>query len=222
MGRPRKAAAMSTMIIGPAAAARPGLSAAAAAVRAGSDGGPARRSAAGRAARSRGRDPGAGPRPPPPRPGLLRSSVVMKRTLMTRNPAAMIRTTSRLGRKPTQLVRRRKGGPGEGQRAHAEGQGQARGQHRRDGLRGPFQRPGRNIPVARAMCFFSRERDRRGDERRRQDQVFDPDARILNPVWRNRLATSSTRRRAARAKMDRTPGNPLPYGRRGRAYWPRA
>ncbi len=82
--------------------------------------------------------------------------VVTKRTLMTRNPAAMISTTARLGRKPTLSA-----GPNA---VHTNDRALTPKANVRAEARTavtvsakPFKRSGRNMPVARARCFFSRD-----------------------------------------------------------------
>ncbi len=155
MGRPKKAAAMRTMIIGPEAAALRGRRNAPAAARAGAGTVPPAVTSW-----TRGSKPKKRPRTTAASPAQSLASFfpipVMKRTLMARKPAAMIMTTARFGRNPTRsdaakaftandsaLVPKASVSPDARAAVTASA--------------GPFRRAGRNIPVARARCLFSRD-----------------------------------------------------------------
>ncbi len=90
-----------------------------------------------------------------PQRAFFFSSVVMKRRLMARKPAAMMRTTSRFGRNPTRSAAvnaflANDSALNPKARVSPEARAALTVAAR------PFRRSGRNIPVAKARCFFSR------------------------------------------------------------------
>ena len=213
---------MSRTIIGPAAAAKTGCSASWTAVSAGIDAVPPPVSSWARGSKPR-KSPRTAAATAATDPGLLLSSVVTNRTLMARNPTAMTRTTSRLGTRPS-FSAAEKAFQVKDRELSAKARVRPEASTAERIAAGPFRDLGRNIPVAIAMCFFSRAVTAAAMKvaARTRCSTQTPEflqAGVEAPCARR----ASTRSRTARAKMDKKGQGILgACGRRGRAYWPRA
>ena len=126
----------------------------------------------------------------------------MNRTLMARNPTAMTRTTSRSGTRPSLSVAA-KAVQVKDSALSAKARVKPEANAAETISAGPFRALGRNSPVAIAMCFFSLAVTAAAMKVAARTRCSTQTPEFLKPVWRTRLATSSTRSRTARAKMDK-------------------
>ena len=179
MGRPRKAAAMRTRMSGPAAPSTSGLMTPAAALRSRPRGRPAggqqldERSEAEKEAQDEGR----GPRPDP---GLLLSDRRDEAHAHDQESGRHDQHDGPLGQEADPVGRAERG-PRERQGAHPEGERQGRGQERRDRLGEALQALGQEHAGGQGEVLLLPRRDRPGEERGRQNQVFDVGPRIPDP-----------------------------------------